>query len=361
MKNLSVSLIGCGRIGFLLEEDPLRKKPCTHFGGALKAGITITSACDRSLERLEQFSKRANIPKKHCYLDHRELLNIEKPQLVIIATNTDSHGEIAVDAINSGAKVVVLEKPIAHSLEAAQRIIDAAAKNKAALIVNHERRFDARYKKVKEMIEKSEIGEIRTVNARILTGGYKGKSSILEGGGPLLHDGTHIADILRFFFGEIKLSRGKFERFSKNYGFEDFSVAWLTTENGIEIFLESGGKRRFFLFEIEIWGTDGKILIGNGYNKLYKSEPSRLYTGFRDLVEQPFPHYKENNCFHELYKNAKKLLKDSQSPNPSSAIDGYRALEIIHSIYLSSHKNKSISLPLKSKSVNLKKIFNLKD
>ena len=43
---MTTALIGCGRIGCLLEGDPLRYKPCTHYGGASAAGITVTHACD---------------------------------------------------------------------------------------------------------------------------------------------------------------------------------------------------------------------------------------------------------------------------------------------------------------------------
>ncbi|HNW28934.1 MAG TPA: gfo/Idh/MocA family oxidoreductase, partial [Spirochaetota bacterium] len=60
-QDVNIALIGCGRIGHLLELDPLRNKPCTHFGGALSAGLAITHACDINRERLERFGKTAGI------------------------------------------------------------------------------------------------------------------------------------------------------------------------------------------------------------------------------------------------------------------------------------------------------------
>jgi hypothetical protein len=50
-----ITLIGCGRIGFILENDKLRNKPCTHFGGADSVGLKFTSACDISKDRLKEF------------------------------------------------------------------------------------------------------------------------------------------------------------------------------------------------------------------------------------------------------------------------------------------------------------------
>ncbi|HOP29266.1 MAG TPA: Gfo/Idh/MocA family oxidoreductase [Spirochaetota bacterium] len=360
MKKISSALIGCGRIGFILEEDKLRKKPCTHFGGASSAGIKITSACDIDKERLAMFRDKSGIPGTSCYTDYKELLQKEHPHLVIITTWTESHAPIAIASIKSGAKVVVLEKPVAGSLKLARQISDTAAEYGCSVIVNHERRFDSRYIKVRDMLQKNEIGRVLTVNARILTGGYRGKSLPGEGGGPLLHDGTHLVDILRFFFGDFKTVRGEFSRFTGDSGYEDYAAAWLKTDSGINIFLEAGGGRKYFLFEVEIWGTDGKIIIGNGYNRIYKNVSSRYYTGFRDLNEAEFPGFRENNCFTGLYKDVKKALQGKNFSNNSTIDDGYRALELVHAVYLSAYKSgEEINLPINKNSVNLQKIFNL--
>ncbi len=360
MKHLSAALIGCGRIGFLLEDDLLRRKPCTHFGGASSAGIKITSACDINPERLACFRERAGIAGSACYCDYKELLHNEKPSLVTITTWTGSHAEIALASIKSGARVVILEKPVTHSLKLARELKEASEKYGCTVIVNHERRFDSRYIKVKEMLSKGEIGRVLTVNARILTGAYRGKSMPDEGGGPLLHDGTHLVDILRFFFGDVESLRGEFTRFNRDSGYEDYAAAWLKTESGVNIFLEAGGGRKYFLFEVEIWGTEGRIIIGNGYNRLYKNVSSQYYSGFRDLEEKSFPAFKLNNCFTDLYKTAKLALNGKNYTNSSTITDGYRALEIIHGVYLSAGKSgKELKLPLKEESVNLSKIFGL--
>lgn len=360
MKKFSSALIGCGRIGFILEGDSLRKKPCTHFGGASSAGVKITSACDINPERLEMFRDKTGLPESSCYTDYNELLLKEKPVLVIITTWTESHAAIAIASIKAGARVVVLEKPVTFSLKLSRQIADVAAEYGCTVFVNHERRFDSRYIKVRDMLRDGDIGRVLTVNARILTGGYRGSSMPGEGGGPLLHDGTHLVDILRFFFGEFKSVKGEFSRFSRDTGYEDYASAWLKTDSGINVFLEAGGGRKYFLFEVEIWGAEGKILIGNGYNRLYKNVSSQYYSGFRDLEEKPFPKFRPNNCFTELYKNVKLALCEKEFSNSSTIDDGYRALEIVHAVYLSSHKSgKELILPIVPSSVHLSKIFDL--
>lgn len=359
MKKPECSLIGCGRIAFLLENDPLRRKPCTHFGGALAAGLQITSACDTSSERLALFREASGVDEDSCFTDYRNLLHSRKPDIAIISTWTDTHSEIAADAIKSGVKLVVLEKPVSHSLARAEELIRKASEHGAAVIVNHERRFDSRYRKVRSMIEQGVIGRILSVNARMHTGRYRGGSSIREGGGPLLHDGTHLVDILRFFLGDIESATGSFSRIERQKGYEDSARAWLKTVSGIDIFLEAGGGRKYFLFELEIWGTEGKIIIGNGVNRLFRFKKSSMYSGFNDLCEVKFPAVKPDNCFTELYRNVRQIYSGKQVTCDSTLADGYRSLEVIHGIYHSSYTGKTVKFPVKPGSINLKKIFAL--
>lgn len=359
MSKLKTALIGCGRIGFLLEEDPLRNKPCTHFGGLKAAGLKITCACDINKERLDYFAAKTGLPPESAYTSSKKMLNEHKFDIVTIATWTASHTSIALDAVNSGAKVVILEKPLSGSLKSARKLMEAAAAKGCIIFVNHERRYDHRYRKTGELLSSGKIGRIKTVNARILTGPLRGESLIEQGGGSLLHDGTHLVDLLRYYFGDIISVKGEFSRDSRNSGFEDTALAWMKTESGVNIFLESGGSRRYFLFELEIWGTEGKILIGNGYEKLFLYNKSRLYRGFNDLSEKKFPSMKPVSCFAEIYKEAKSVVQKKKNKITSGINDGYKALEIIHAIYLSAYKKKEINLPVSPSAIDLKKIFNL--
>lgn len=358
--NPNIALIGCGRIGFLLENDPLRYKPCTHFGGVSACGLTVTHACDINPGRLARFGALAGLDRENLFADYRDLLRAARPDMATIATWTESHSRIAVEAARRGARIIVLEKPMASTLPQCRAVIAECRKNGASVIISHERRYDNRYRTLKDILGRGAIGEVKTVHASMLTGGHAGRSDAAYGGGPLLHDGTHLVDMVRFLFGEIVSVEGEFQRSGRSRGFEDRACAWLTTEGNVDVFLEAGGGRKYFVFELEISGTEGKIVIGNGYEALYSGRKSRFYTGFRDIAETPFPKWKKNNCFQELYREARRALDGTVSP-ASSAIDGYRALEVIHAIYLSAHRGrKRISLPMGGTRIDLKKIFNLK-
>lgn len=360
MKKFTTALIGCGRIGFLLENDPLRYKPCTHYGGARAAGIRIDYACDINPDRLIKFSSIAKIPEKNTFSDYHKLMEKVKPDLVIIATWTASHVDIALCAVTNGSRVIICEKPIAANLTDAKKLIDACKSKGTKLIINHERRYESRYRTVKKILSKKEIGDVITVYGSVLSGGYQGKSSIEEGGGPLLHDGTHMIDIIRFFFGEIKSVSGEFQRYGRKKGYEDRALAWLKSSKKIDIILETGGKRDYFAFDLQISGTKGKITIGNGYEKIYKTRKSQFYTGFKDLKEQSFPLSGGINCFKQLYKETQSLLQGKSASITSGGIDGYKSLEIIYAIYLSSFFNgKKVELPLKPDTLDTREIFNI--
>jgi predicted dehydrogenase len=356
-----IALIGCGRIGYLLENDILRNKPCSHAGGCIANKLKITYAVDSNPKKLAEFSQKFNIPSGNSYLNHLDLFKSTTLDMIIISTYTDSHTQIAVDALKHGVKIIILEKPVGYSLFEVKKLLKTAAANKAHIIVNHERRYDPRYIKVKEIINSGKIGKILNVTASIHTGGFRGVSHPKLGGGPLLHDGTHLVDILRFFFGDITQVRGKFQRESRHTGFEDIAYAWLETLSGINIFMQVGGPKNYFGLQLEIFGTCGQITIGNGINKLYVSSKSKFYQGFNDLCEVNFPKINSGNCFTNMYKEVKNILYKKADTVTSSLYDGYKALEIVHSIYLSSYnKGNLIKLPLSPSSVNLNKIFSIR-
>ena len=109
-------------------------------------------------------------------VDYRELLRTRARTWSSSPPGPRRHEPIAIEAARSGAKVIVLEKPMAPSLRDCRAIIDECAGAGPPLIINHERRYDNRYRKVKDMIARGVIGEVKTVHASILTGGHRGGS-----------------------------------------------------------------------------------------------------------------------------------------------------------------------------------------
>jgi len=90
---------------------------------------------------------------------------VEKVDAVSIAVPTSLHREVALEFIENGVSVLV-EKPIAESIENAQEIMRAAKKNNVTLMVGHVERFNPAVLKLKEAISQGLLGEIVTMNAK---------------------------------------------------------------------------------------------------------------------------------------------------------------------------------------------------
>ncbi|MBN1594140.1 MAG: Gfo/Idh/MocA family oxidoreductase [Candidatus Coatesbacteria bacterium] len=355
MEKLSVGVIGCGRIGSLLERDPYRRKPCTH-AGAFSAceGTALKCACDIDPDRLAQF--RADWGVDRLYLDYREMLGKEKPEIVSIASWTSTHKDIVVEAANSGVKGILCEKPIALSLADADEMISECESNNVALMINHERRWDQRVLAAKKLIDDGTIGELRSIRGEMLCGvpderSWKSDLSLV-GGGPLLHDGTHLFDLIRYFAGDAVSIVG-FVQKNTSLPIEDSATATLMLENGISANVEVGGRRAYFHFSVSFWGSNGMVAVGNGINDLWVGAESSSFDGFRELSRREFP-------LPETYKSSYLSMAEEMvdvingsSTNRSTGEDGREALHIIWGIYESERQgNSSIDLPIEQKEIS---------
>ncbi len=349
-------------MGALLEEDPLRKKPASHMGGInkIQSKTGALSICDIDKERLMHCKEKWTIGKG--YLDYNELFLNEKPDIAVIATWTSTHRDIALCAVENGVKGIVLEKPVAIDLDQAREIVDACKKHNVKLVVNHERRWDPLYKKTREIVREKSLGELKVIQGNVLCqsapkGSWK---TILEevGGGPLLHDGTHLIDMIRFFTGDIETVHGRVKRENPEIGVETTAAALLQSRNGVDIFIETGGMRDYFNFEMDLQFERGRIKVGNGIREFYTSETSTRYTGFRDLVKTDFPAFtRDSDPFSGAILEVMEAVENDSIPH-SSGTDGFKAMEVIFAIYYSAWLNgKKITLPLKLSGHPLKKMF----
>ncbi|MGE5342144.1 MAG: Gfo/Idh/MocA family protein [Candidatus Omnitrophota bacterium] len=366
-----LALIGCGRIGVWLEDDPLRAKPASHMGGITRIieqghvanGLELVAACDLDGEKLSRFQTRFGLSPSQTYQDYKELISIEKPDIAVIATWTASHRDIAVYAAQHGVKGIVLEKPTAVSLDQAQEIVATCQREKVKLVVNHERRWDPLFRKTKEIIENKDLGELKLINGNVLSqsapiGPWE---SVLDeaGGGPLLHDGTHLIDMIRYFAGDIATISGHVSRHDRTYGTETTATAFLRSVNGVNIFIEAGGMREYFNFEMDLQFERGRIKIGNGICDYYTAQNSNRYSGFKDLIKTAFPTFpRDTHPFTGAILELIHAMETDAEPL-SSGEDATRAMEIIFGIYYSAYLNgKPVTLPLTTLSGHpLKKMF----
>lgn len=344
MKALKVGIIGCGRVGSLLEEDPLRGKPCTHAGGFQALSSTkIVAGCDINPSRLEKFGERWKVDR--LYQDYRKMLRQERPDIVCIATWTHLHSEMVIESARAGVKGIYCEKPIAIDISQAKAMVRACERKKIPFIINHERRWDFHYQQARKLIQSGKIGELRTIVGNALSWKPGKLPTRTFGGGAMFHDGTHLTDLLLYFGGPIDWVAGhEFRPNGKRY-IEETACAMIRFRNGALGFIEGGGARKYFNFELDIQGSEGRILIGNGGRELFLTRKSRRFSGFHELERVAFPEPKryENPFIGGARDMVRCIRKGSESI--SSGRDGLKALEVIFAIYQSARaKGKQLKL-----------------
>jgi predicted dehydrogenase len=341
-----VAIVGLGRIASSLEDDPLRGKPCTHAGAfALHPKTKIVAGCDINAERASAFGKRWGVKK--VYSDHREMIAREKPDIVSVATWTETHAKIVVDCADAGVKGIYCEKPVAVNLKQAREMIKACETNGVAMVVGHERRWDARHQALRAALLAGELGELRSMTGYMLTGAWPKLSRRIYGGGPVFHDGTHMVDLFRFFAGDAAFVTAIEDRPHGKSSVENTVTGIIEFKNGARGLLIGGGERRYFHFELDIQTDRARAVMTNHLSELYMAGASKYYTGFTELERAPFPSAGE--AVNAFVGGVSDLVAQMETGAPplSSVHDGYKALEIIIALYRSAGKGGArVKLPL---------------
>lgn len=141
---------------------------------AIAAGrSSVVALCDvdeRILERACQEVQKLSHDSPKRYIDYRELLEKEKPEIVINATPDHWHALITIDAIKAGAHVYV-EKPISHTIREGRAMVNAARQANRVVQVGTHRRVSPHNVSGREFIRSGKLGKIGMVRAFVHYGG----------------------------------------------------------------------------------------------------------------------------------------------------------------------------------------------
>ena len=353
-KKYSAALIGLGRIGFSLGFDRKREQPASHTM-ALKncRRIRLIAGCDTDSTTRSEWKK--SLKKAAVYSSAVKMLAETKPDIVSVAVNESSHLECALEAIQAKPRLVILEKPVALTVADGLKIAEAAGNYKVPVMINHERRFAEDYKSARSCL--SSIGEIQKINASLYSGlRVYSEEDEKSGAYSLLHDGTHLFDIVLFFLEALTDSganadasasasackpvpcilenpeiTGLYVDSADKKVVRSLSIHY-STEKCPDVNFFISGRSNFFGFEIEITGTTGRICIGNGFFKIYRRRQSRLYSGFYSLARDKNVKIPgKTGYFANMVQNAVDFL-DGKCPPGSTLENGMNVLRIIEEI-----------------------------
>ena len=178
----------------------------SHIGGLAANGsenVRYVAACSRDREKCDEFAGKYGLK---AYYDCSQMLEDPDIDIIDVCTPSNTHEEFAVAAAKA-KKHVLIEKPIAFTLEAAENIYAAARENGVKVMVAQNLRFWPEYVKIKELIDEGVLGDIVTVYAARLgqiptwADWYKDPE---VSGETLMNLTLHDIDFLHFVFGKPK-------------------------------------------------------------------------------------------------------------------------------------------------------------
>lgn len=151
----------------------------------------LAAVCDLRSEALDEFRETwPDLSDTAVHADFGELLAKERPDIVSVVTGDHVHADLTVAAAESGARAVFCEKPIATTLEDADRMIAACERNGVLLSIDHTRRWAPTFFEAQRMVASGALGAVRTLSAE-----HYGPRAMM------FRNGTHLIDLLCFFSG----------------------------------------------------------------------------------------------------------------------------------------------------------------
>ena len=331
MKQYQAAIIGTGRIGFLLGKDRRREQPATHTT-ALNANkrIKLIAGCDIDGTRLALWQKENPQAKIFGHID--KLLSETSADIITVAVNEDAHLSTTLKVLNSRPRLVILEKPVALNTEEAYKIKKASDNLNVPVMINHERRFSKDYQLVKKLIEDNKLGNLQLIRGSLWSGmRVYSASQEASGAYSLIHDGTHLVDIVQYLLGRqlenpivsniIRDNDNSVRQAEVNYLLDDIGIS-----------LTFSGRCKYFGFDLELRFSEGRILIGNGLFQVETKKESPYYSGFFSLLkDKSFKPAKKSGYFSNMVQNAVDFL-DNKSPLISTLDDGINTLKTLEDI-----------------------------
>jgi UDP-N-acetylglucosamine 3-dehydrogenase len=126
--------------------------------------VTLVGICDADRHLAQKVASRY---RTSHYLDHRDLLDRERPDLVSIAVPTGFHRQVALDAIDRGVHLLV-EKPIADTVANAEEMVRRAEAASVQLMVGHVERFNPAVVELKRRLQDGQLGKMFQIHVRRL-------------------------------------------------------------------------------------------------------------------------------------------------------------------------------------------------
>ena len=320
--------------------------------------LRLTAVCDIVPQKMETFPSDVK-----RFATSRELIASKDVDAVLVATPHYGHTTVGIEALKGG-KHLLVEKPISVHKADAQRLIAAHTDKRLVFSAMFNQRTDGYYRKVRQMIQDGELGELVRVNWVVTnwfrpqyyydSGGWRATWKG-EGGGVLMNQCPHNIDLLQWMCG-MPVRMRAFCNLGKRHRIEveDEVTAYFEYANGATgLFVtatgEAPGANR-----LEICGDRGRLIVEHGRITFHRTEVSvqRFREESREMFAAPevwtceVPPARGGGGQHnEILRNFTDAILDGV-PLIAPAEEGIRSVELANAMLLSSMTGETIELPM---------------
>jgi len=272
---INVGVIGCGYWGPNLIRNFNSLPDCR-----------LAAICDLDIKRLNHL--KTLYPQVELHTDFQEFLASPDLQAVVIATSAPTHYQMAKESLLAG-KHVFIEKPMATSSADCDELVRLAEERRLTLMVGHTYLYSAPVRRIKEIIQSGDIGEVLCINARRLNLGlFQRNINVTWDLAP------HDISIILFVTGLLPVSINCQGNSHVTKGIEDVTNMSMNFENGVFATLQNSWLDPRKVREMTIVGSRKMIV----YDDVQQLEKVRIYDTRVDALP---PHYDTFGEFHFAY------------------------------------------------------------
>lgn len=316
----------------------------------------LTAICDVNAAATEKAAQTFGV---EAFDDHRKLIQSGLCDAVVIATPHPFHAAVAIDCMNAGLHVLS-EKPLSERVSTADKMVQAARKNRVALAVMFQRRFEPAIVKAMELMGGGRIGAIHRAvlispefrSQRYYDSGSWRATWSGEGGGVLMNQSPHVLDLFIQLAGMPSAVFGMIDTRMHRIEVEDQAAAVMRYPKGGIGYLycstiEAGPGQM-----IEIFGDKGKLIWRDGKLSFYRFQPlireaikqAPMWGGI-EAVEEALEMEPRTTGHAQVIDNLVRHLRYGEklvTPGDS----GIASLELANAITLSSFEKRWVKIPI---------------
>lgn len=332
MKDVTLGIIGAGRIGRLHASNAVRQR-----------GVRVKAVSDINIDGVRDWATTLGLST--VVRDYHGILADPEIDAVLICASTDLHTRMIEEAAAAG-KHIFCEKPLSFDLQSTYRALTAATQAGVHLQVGFNRRFDRNFARVRAAVNEGAIGQPHIIKITSRDPEPPSEAYIQVSGGIFMDMAIHDFDLARFLSGsevtEVHAQGATLiHPMFAAHGDIDTAVTTLVFESGAIGVIDNSRKAVYgYDQRVEVFGSGGVIRAENEYQNTTQLMTERGVHG--DLPKYFFLDRYQQAYVDEL--DSFVLAVGSNTPVPVSGLDGFAAELIAHAAKLSLLEHRSVRI-----------------